>query len=45
MPEDGWLGSSLRRKGMGFIVLAVLSVALVRSAIAYIYPSQADWDE
>jgi hypothetical protein len=30
---------------VSYIVLAVLSVALIRLAIAYVYPSQANWDE
>jgi transposase-like protein len=30
---------------VSYVVLAVLSVALIRLAIAYVYPIQANWDE
>jgi hypothetical protein len=30
---------------MSYIVLAILSIALIRLAIACVYPSRADWGE
>jgi hypothetical protein len=39
-------GSVLIKEGsVSYIVLAVLSVALIRLAIACVYPSRADWGE
>ena len=30
---------------MSYIVLAILSIALIRLAIACVYPSRTDWGE
>ena len=39
-------GSVLIKEGsMSYIVLAILSIALIRLAIACVYPSRTDWDE
>jgi hypothetical protein len=39
-------GSAPRLEGsMSFITVAVLSVAVIRLAIAWVYPKQANWDE
>jgi hypothetical protein len=40
---DG-LGSSLE-ENVSYIVVAVLSAALIRLAIMWVYPKQANWDE
>jgi hypothetical protein len=43
---EGWLARFLFKEGsVSYVVLAVLSVALIRLAIAYVYPIQANWDE
>jgi len=34
-------GSSLKERSVSYIVLAILSVAFVRLAIAYMYPRRA----
>ena len=39
--KDGWLSRCSR----SYIVLAVLSVAVVRLGIACVYPKHANWDE
>ena len=40
-----WLGGALRRGSVSYIVLAVLSAALIRLAIACVYSRRIYWDE
>jgi hypothetical protein len=30
---------------MSYIIVAVLSVALIRFAVVWVYPKEANWDE
>ena len=39
------LGSSFKEGNVSYIIMTALSVALIRIAIVWVYPKQANWDE
>jgi hypothetical protein len=40
-----WARLLVVEESMSYIIAAVLSVALIRFAIFWVYPKQANWDE